>query len=187
MLGGQLHPPETARLSAAIMVDALGRRLATHALAAALPQITAARDSRSGRSGMLERLPWPDAGGGRMIWRLGPVFLQALASLAVIASLIDRYVLILGLTLGFLGATWMGAARHVHADATNAAASHVSRTIGDIVAMPAASSSTAHSIANPLCGRDIERQAARQRGHVPFADRHGVAAFCIVGAGLVAC
>jgi hypothetical protein len=38
---------ETARLSyTAIMVDALGRRLAAHALAAALPQITAARDSR---------------------------------------------------------------------------------------------------------------------------------------------
>ena len=142
---------ETARLSCtAIMVDALGRHLATHALAAALPQITAGRDSRSGRvPGMLERLPYSlTLVVEGLIWRLGPVFLQALASLAVIASLIEpRYVLILGLTLlGFLGATWMGAARHrVHADATNAAASHVSRTMATSSAMPAASSSTAPS------------------------------------------
>lgn len=101
---------ETARLSCtAKMVDALARHLTTHALAVALPQITAARDSRSGRvPGMLERLPYSlTLVVEGLIWRLGPVFLQALASLAVIATLIEpRYVLILGMTLlGFLGAT----------------------------------------------------------------------------------
>lgn len=184
---------ETARLSCtAIMVDALGRRLATHALAAALPQITAARDSRSGRvPGMLERLPYSlTLVVEGLIWRLGPVFLQALASLAVIASLIEpRYVLILGLTLlGFLGATWMGAARHhVHADATNAAASHVSRTIGDIVR------NARRVILNGALDRELlyvgRTLSARRHASVAMYRSLTVMAslqFCIVGAGLVA-
>jgi ABC-type multidrug transport system fused ATPase/permease subunit len=130
---------ETARLSCtAKMVDALARHFILRTLAAALPEITAARDSRSGRvPGMLERLPYSlTLVVEGLIWRLGPVILQALASLVVIAGLIrPRYVLILALTLvGFLAATWLGARRHrIHAEATNAAASHVSRTIGDIV------------------------------------------------------
>jgi len=130
---------ETVRLSCtAQMVEAPARRFTIDALKSALPDITAARDSRSGRvPGMLERLSYSlTLVVEGLIWRLGPVVLQALASLAVIAGLIQPlYVLILALTfLGFLGATWIGARRHQeYADATNAAASHVSRTISDVV------------------------------------------------------
>ncbi len=184
---------ETARLSCtAKMVDALARKLKTNALGAALPQITAARDSQSGRvPGVLERLPYSlTLVVEGLIWRLGPVFLQALASLAVIASLIEpRYVLILGVTLlGFLGATWMGAARHrVHADAANAAASHVSRTIGDIVR------NARRVILNGALDRELHYvggtlSAKRQASAAMYRSLTVMAAlqFCIVGAGLVA-
>ncbi|KMS56036.1 ABC transporter permease [Novosphingobium barchaimii LL02] len=184
---------ETARLSCtAKMVDALARHFILHALAAALPEITAARDSRSGRvPGMLERLPYSlTLVVEGLIWRLGPVILQALASLAVIAGLIrPRYVLILALTLlGFLAATWLGARRHrIHADATNVAASHVSRTIGDVV----------RNARRVVLNGALERELL-QTGAALGAKRHAAAGmyrsltlmaalqFCVVGLGLMA-
>ncbi|WP_245892331.1 ABC transporter ATP-binding protein [Novosphingobium guangzhouense] len=184
---------ETARLSCtAKMVDALARHYTIRALAAALPEITAARDSRSGRvPGMLERLPYSlTLVVEGLIWRLGPVILQALASLVVIAGLIrPRYVLILALTLvGFLVATWLGARRHrVHAEATNAAASHVSRTIGDIVR------NARRVVLNGALDREL-----LHTGAALGAKRHAAAGmyrsltlmaalqFCVVGLGLVA-
>jgi ABC-type multidrug transport system fused ATPase/permease subunit len=184
---------ETARLSCtAKMVDALARHFIIRALAAALPEITAARDSRSGRvPGMLERLPYSlTLVVEGLIWRLGPVILQALASLVVIAGLIrPRYVLILALTLlGFLAATWLGARRHrIHAEATNAAASHVSRTIGDIVR------NARRVVLNGALDREL-----LHTGAALGAKRHAAAGmyrsltlmaalqFCVVGLGLVA-
>jgi len=184
---------ETARLSCtAKMVDALARHFTIRALAAALPEITAARDSRSGRvPGMLERLPYSlTLVVEGLIWRLGPVILQALASLVVIAGLIrPRYVLILALTLvGFLAATWLGARRHrVHAEATNTAASHVSRTIGDIVR------NARRVVLNGALERELQHV-----GDALGSKRHAAAGmyrsltlmaalqFCVVGLGLVA-
>ena len=184
---------ETARLACtAEMVEALTRHFTTRALAAALPEITAARDSQSGRlPGMLERLPYSlTLVVEGLIWRLGPVLLQAIASLAVIASLIQpRYVLVLTLTLlGFVGATWIGARRHrAHADATNAAASHVSRTIGDIVR------NARRVVLNGALNREL-----RYAGDILRAKRQATAGmyrsltlmaalqFCSVGVGLVA-
>ncbi|HEX7782738.1 MAG TPA: ABC transporter ATP-binding protein [Sphingobium sp.] len=184
---------ETARLACtAEMVDALARHFTTQALAAALPDITAARDSQSGRvPGMLERLPYSlTLVVEGLIWRLGPVFLQAIASLAVIASLIQpRYVLVLALTLlGFVGATWIGARRHrVHADATNAVASHVSRTIGDIVR------NARRVVLNGALDRELRYaddilRAKRQATASMYRSLTVMAAlqFCIVGVGLVA-
>ena len=184
---------ETARLACtADMVDALARHFTTQALAAALPDITAARDSQSGRvPGMLERLPYSlTLVVEGLIWRLGPVFLQAIASLAVIASLIQpRYVLVLALTLlGFVGATWIGARRHrVHADATNAAASHVSRTIGDIVR------NARRVVLNGALDRELRYaddilRAKRQATASMYRSLTVMAAlqFCIFGVGLVA-
>ncbi|RYM10663.1 ATP-binding cassette domain-containing protein [Sphingobium cupriresistens] len=130
---------ETARLACtADMVEALTRRFTIDALGSTLPAITAARDSKGGRvPGMLERLPFSlTLVVEGLLWRMAPVVLQAVASLAVVAGLIPpRYVLILAATLGgFIVATWIGAVWHrIHADATNAAASGVSGTIGDLV------------------------------------------------------
>lgn len=184
---------DTTRLSCtAKMVDALARHFTIGALASALPEITAARDSRSGRvPGLLERLPYSlTLVVEGLIWRLGPVVLQAIASLAVIAGLIRlRYVLILALTLlGFLAATWLGASRHrTHADATNAAASHVSRTIGDIV----------RNARRVVLNGALERELLHA-GDALDAKRHAAAGmyrslsimaalqFCVIGLGLAA-
>jgi len=184
---------ETARLSCtAQMVDALARRFTIAALASALPDITAARDSRSGRvPGLLERLPYSlTLVVEGLIWRLGPVLLQALASLGVIAGLIQPlYVLTLALTfLGFLGATWIGARCHqVHADATNAAASHVSRTIADIVR------NARRVVLNGALDRELFHAgdalgAKRQATAGMYRSLTGMAAlqFSIVGIGLAA-
>lgn len=108
----------------------------------------------------------------------------------MIAGLIrPRYVLILALTLlGFLAATWLGARRHrIHADATNVAASHVSRTIGDIV----------RNARRVVLNGALEREVLHT-GAALGAKRHAAAGmyrsltlmatlqFCVVGLGLVA-
>ncbi len=119
------------------IIDAMQARLVADALAERLPASATGRDGDSGKLlGLLERLPYSlQIVVDGLIWRVVPLALQVLLSLAVVGALIPwRYALILAATLGlYVLATWaMGRRHRLRAGAANAAAGALTQLVGDV-------------------------------------------------------
>lgn len=122
----------TSRIQEAMVAD-----LNAGVMRSQFPEAVSARNSDSGHLlGLLERLPFSlqivlDG----LIWRLAPLIIQVVASLAVIAAIIPpAYGVVMAVLLvAYLLVTWRGATdHHRSAQTTNAAAGAVSRTLADV-------------------------------------------------------
>ena len=120
------------------LIDTLTQHYTARVLRSSLPEAADGREGDSGRvMGLIERLPFSlmvvvDG----LIWRAGPLVVQLLASLWLLAGLIPlRYALIMGVVLiGYGGATWLGAMRHQRLSGrANVSATSASQATGDVL------------------------------------------------------
>lgn len=120
------------------IISRIASTMTQDALRVQLPRTAVGHEDDSGRTlGLLERLPFSlqiviDG----LLWRAGPLVLQVLVSLAVVASLVPfRYVAIMGLVLAayFLAAQFSAGRYQAQARRTSLAASQVSETLGDVL------------------------------------------------------
>jgi ABC-type multidrug transport system fused ATPase/permease subunit len=120
------------------LIDCLTQHYTARVLRSSLPEAADGREGDSGRvMGLIERLPYSlmvvvDG----LIWRAGPLVLQLLGSLWLLAGLIPlRYALIMGVVLiGYGGATWLGALRHQRLSGrANVSAASASQATSDVL------------------------------------------------------
>ncbi|BEV13165.1 ATP-binding cassette domain-containing protein (plasmid) [Asticcacaulis sp. DW145] len=120
------------------IVDALSRNISQRVLRNHLPTAASNRDGDSGKLlGLMERLAFSvQVVVEGLVWRAVPLVIQVAVCLFVIATLIPAFysAIMAALLIGYVFATWLGAARHrVHAVETNKASAAVSQIFGDVL------------------------------------------------------